>query len=485
MKRLLFLLSLVIMYNVLCAQTTIVQNLQVKTATGAPPEQVLPTNGGLAYLDATGMLKKSTIASLLGKKVDSIQKLNDSTIRAITIFGTYDLTFNTATSSRVGLMIGSDKSYLDSLHLGLIRGHVSLINSGAGQRIGYNSAQGDSLVIKNINGSGGISVTTQADSSLLIQFTGSTGSGSVKKIITQTSHGFTVSTPIYVGGGGWAKADTTNFAMGVVDSVINANTFEVCFAGAYNSTGHGLTVGSYYYVTMPAGATSTTSPNKSQPVFVPIDANTIEVLLYRPNNFGALGGITSVPPLDSVLAHGAISSRAMTIGGLTASSGTFSGALSSNSIVSGTAQFTGLSSGPATDSAATVDASGNLHSRSAQFIDMTGATSGLVPFYNGTTFALKPQLRWLHTLFTPTTGNTITLINNQYNVVNPAGSLTALTVTLPSSPTNGDIVYIKFTQAVTTVTYAGGTLGNASAPTTLTAGATIILTYDSTNTTWY
>jgi hypothetical protein len=88
-----------------------------------------------------------------------------------------------------------------------------------------------------------------------------------------------------------------------------------------------------------------------------------------------------------------------------------------------------------------------------------------------------------HTIFTPTTGGTVVLVNNQYNIINPAGTLVALTVTLPSSPANNDIVQIKYTQSVTTVTYNGGTVVDGI--TSPVAGGYVILTYDSTNNSWY
>lgn len=88
-----------------------------------------------------------------------------------------------------------------------------------------------------------------------------------------------------------------------------------------------------------------------------------------------------------------------------------------------------------------------------------------------------------HTIFTPTTGGTVTLTNNQYNIINPAGALLALTVTLPSSPANNDCVFIKYTQNVTTVTYSGGTVVDGiTAPT---AGGLVVLTYDTGTTSWY
>lgn len=92
-------------------------------------------------------------------------------------------------------------------------------------------------------------------------------------------------------------------------------------------------------------------------------------------------------------------------------------------------------------------------------------------------------LSYSHTIFTPTTGGTVSLINNQYNIINPSGALLALTVNLPSSPSNNDVVYIKFTQNVTTVTYANGTVVDGiTAPT---AGGLTVLVFDSGATSWY
>lgn len=88
-----------------------------------------------------------------------------------------------------------------------------------------------------------------------------------------------------------------------------------------------------------------------------------------------------------------------------------------------------------------------------------------------------------HTIFTPTTGSTVNLVNNQYNIINPAGALLALTVNLPSSPNNNDVVIIKFTQSVTTVTYTGGTVVDAiTGPVAATA---VILAFDSGTGNWY
>jgi len=88
-----------------------------------------------------------------------------------------------------------------------------------------------------------------------------------------------------------------------------------------------------------------------------------------------------------------------------------------------------------------------------------------------------------HNISTPVTGGTVNLTNNQYNIINPSGALATLTVNLPSSPANNDCVYIKYTQAITAVTYGNGTVVDGiTAPT---AGGLVVLTYDSGTTSWY
>lgn len=88
-----------------------------------------------------------------------------------------------------------------------------------------------------------------------------------------------------------------------------------------------------------------------------------------------------------------------------------------------------------------------------------------------------------HTSFTPATGSTITLLDNQLNIINPSGSLSTLTLTLPSSPANNDVIYIKYTQAISSITYSGGTI--VGVPASSTAGSLNILTYDSATGYWY
>ncbi len=105
----------------------------------------------------------------------------------------------------------------------------------------------------------------------------------------------------------------------------------------------------------------------------------------------------------------------------------------------------------------------------------------------GTRFQLDqqtgPLIKYQHTIFTPTTGGTVNIINGYYNIINPAGGLLTLTINLPSSPVNNDTIYIKFTQTISTVTYTGGTVVDGiTAPT---AGGLTVLVYDSGTNSWY
>lgn len=90
---------------------------------------------------------------------------------------------------------------------------------------------------------------------------------------------------------------------------------------------------------------------------------------------------------------------------------------------------------------------------------------------------------YTHTISTPATGGTVNLVVNKYNIVNPSGTIATLTVNLPSSPHDNDVVYIKYTQSVTTVTYGNGTV--ADGITSPVAGGMVTLVYDSGTSTWY
>lgn len=88
----------------------------------------------------------------------------------------------------------------------------------------------------------------------------------------------------------------------------------------------------------------------------------------------------------------------------------------------------------------------------------------------------------------PTTGNTVVIaVTTSREIIDPAGTLAALTVDFPPSPANGQLVAISFTQIITALTLAttdGSTIGG-TAITTQAANGTLLYVYRTANTTWY
>lgn len=142
---------------------------------------------------------------------------------------------------------------------------------------------------------------------------------------------------------------------------------------------------------------------------------------------------------------------------------------------------------PSTAGAYTLGSSSNYWNQ--LFVNRQGYISGGYEFVVHNTTSNEIQVANVavatnnHSIFTPTTGSTVNLINNGTSIINPAGALLALTVNLPSSPVNNDVVEIKFTQSVTTVTYANGTVVDGI--TSPVGGGYVKLQYDSGTTSWY
>lgn len=88
---------------------------------------------------------------------------------------------------------------------------------------------------------------------------------------------------------------------------------------------------------------------------------------------------------------------------------------------------------------------------------------------------------------TPSTGFTITMGNAVYHLVlDPAGTLTTGTITMCAAPVDGQMVDIKISQIITTLTVAGnsGQLVKGN-PTSAAVGSSFTGIYRATNTTWY
>lgn len=88
--------------------------------------------------------------------------------------------------------------------------------------------------------------------------------------------------------------------------------------------------------------------------------------------------------------------------------------------------------------------------------------------------------------FQPTSGTTVTLSNTAYHtIIDPAAGLATLTVKMPASPVDGQVVDIRFSQAITALTIDGNGHSVAGAPTTAVLGANFTAIYKASNTTWY
>lgn len=83
---------------------------------------------------------------------------------------------------------------------------------------------------------------------------------------------------------------------------------------------------------------------------------------------------------------------------------------------------------------------------------------------------------------TPTSGQTVAMsTSTSNNIINPAGTLAALTVTLPASPVDGQVCRVLFTQTITALTLTGCT----PAITTANAGTTLTFRYRTASATWF
>lgn len=89
----------------------------------------------------------------------------------------------------------------------------------------------------------------------------------------------------------------------------------------------------------------------------------------------------------------------------------------------------------------------------------------------------------VHTLHSPGEGATVNLVKNSFNIIDLSTIKTSLILNFPSNPSDKDFVEVKFTLAVTTVTYTGGVVhGGYVAPI---AGTTVKFSYVQSNNTWY
>lgn len=86
----------------------------------------------------------------------------------------------------------------------------------------------------------------------------------------------------------------------------------------------------------------------------------------------------------------------------------------------------------------------------------------------------------------PTTGATVVVeTGDTWLLVTPAGTLAALTITLPTDRTDGEIVRVISTQILTALTVGGAGTSVAGAPTTLAANGFFEMAYSATLNSWF
>lgn len=85
---------------------------------------------------------------------------------------------------------------------------------------------------------------------------------------------------------------------------------------------------------------------------------------------------------------------------------------------------------------------------------------------------LIPQVQYA----APTVGQTVTINSNGHVqlLVNPAGTLATLTITFPSTPSDGDMIEMGCSQIVTALTMNGGTIIGSLAALAVGGGGTWI-----------
>jgi len=84
--------------------------------------------------------------------------------------------------------------------------------------------------------------------------------------------------------------------------------------------------------------------------------------------------------------------------------------------------------------------------------------------------------------FTPVTTNSITLVNS-ISFINPAGTIAALTIVLPTNPQADQVCSFVSSQIVTTLTLTGTVVGTG--PTSLAVGTNYKYQYNATTSSWW
>jgi hypothetical protein len=129
---------------------------------------------------------------------------------------------------------------------------------------------------------------------------------------------------------------------------------------------------------------------------------------------------------------------------------------------------------------------GVLSATTAEPVGVPAGSDGqLVSYYDGGVPIAIGRLNMNNATgyVTPTTGTSINLLRNGLTIINPAGTLAALTLVLPSSPAEGEAVRYTITQSVSSLSYSGGTV--VAAPALISGRTEINHVYRGATSSWY
>ena len=306
----------------------------------------------------------------------------------------------------------------------------------------------------NFVGSGVTASGTGATKTITVSGGGGSSTGNTTDI-TQSSHGLAAKDAIRHNGSSWVKAqadDNSTLALGIVTAVADSNTFTVAQAGRFTISSHGLTVGQWYYLSSSsAGGLTATEPTISQPIVYVESASVIFVYPYRPTNL-LLDGSSGVTPGDNTVTSAKIVDGTIVTADLAddavtsakiADDAITSALIADDAITSALIADDAITSALIADDAVVQAAIADDAVNEARLQVSNTPTNGyFLSAQSGNTGGLT----WAEAIsgtswdMTVKTANFTAVAGNGY-LVNTTGG--AFTVTLPASPSNGDIVEIK------------------------------------------
>jgi len=110
--------------------------------------------------------------------------------------------------------------------------------------------------------------------------------GATEFSLTQTGHSFSVLDVIRYNGSEWVKAQANDVdTLGVAVVVeVSGDNFKAAVSGRYDSTAHGMTSATYYFLdSSVAGGVTEEPPSIEQPIIYAEDADWFIILPYRPS----------------------------------------------------------------------------------------------------------------------------------------------------------------------------------------------------------